>query len=54
MMTALVESAKEYPDGVWWVALAPLRDSELVLSTAGQALGARDSVAERSVPAELA
>jgi hypothetical protein len=33
-----------------WVA----KDSELVLSTAGQALGARDSVAERSVPAELA
>jgi hypothetical protein len=30
------------------------KDSELVLSTAGQALGARDTVAERSVPAELA
>ena len=45
--------AEEYPDGVWWVALAPLRDSELVLSTAGEALGARDGVAEHIADKEM-
>ena len=35
-----------YPDGVWWVPLAPLRDHELVLQTAAQALGAEDGPAE--------
>src|SRR6266545_1375724 len=31
-----------YPHGVWWMPLAPLRDPELVLATARQALGAKD------------
>jgi predicted ATPase len=35
-----------YPSGVWWVPLATLRDPELVLQTAGQALGAKDGLAE--------
>jgi predicted ATPase len=34
-----------YPDGVWWVPLAPLRDPELVLPTAAQALGAKEELA---------
>jgi predicted ATPase len=37
--------ADRYPQGVWWVPLAPLRDPEFVLETAGQALGARDGLA---------
>ena len=40
------EIGPRYPDGVWWVPLAPLRDAALVLPTAGQALGARDGLAE--------
>jgi predicted ATPase len=35
-----------YPDGVWWVPLAALRDAELVLPTAAQTLGASGSLAE--------
>ena len=38
--------AEEYPDGVWWVPLAPLRDPELVFSTASQTLGAKNGLAE--------
>jgi predicted ATPase/class 3 adenylate cyclase len=36
-----------YPDGVWWVALAPLRDPGLVLREAEQALEARLGLSER-------
>ena len=35
-----------YPDGVWWVPLAPLRDPALVLATAGQTLGSKNGLAE--------
>ena len=35
-----------YPDGVFWIPLAPLRDPALVLATAGQVLGARNGLAE--------
>jgi predicted ATPase len=38
--------AERYPEGLWWVPLAPLRDSDLVLAEAGQALGAKDGLAE--------
>ena len=40
------ELGEHFPNGVWWVPLAPLRDPELVLQTAGQALGARDGLAD--------
>jgi predicted ATPase len=39
-------AADAYPDGVWWVPLAPLRDPELVLETAGQILGSKNGLAE--------
>ena len=35
-----------YPDGVYWVPLAPLRDPALVLATAGQTLGSKNGIAE--------
>jgi predicted ATPase len=37
--------ADRYPDGVFWVPLAPLRDPALVLESAGQALGASNGLA---------
>jgi predicted ATPase/class 3 adenylate cyclase len=39
-------SSGRYPQGVWWVPLAPLRDPELVLTTAGQTLGSKNGLAE--------
>jgi predicted ATPase len=38
--------ADRYPHGIWWVPLATLRDPALVLATAGQALGAKNGLAE--------
>ena len=35
-----------YPDGVWWIPLAPLRDPALVLPTAAQTLGSTNGLAE--------
>src|SRR5438445_3955182 len=45
-LQAAAEAAERYPDGIFWVPLAPLRDPELVLVTAGQVVGARDGLAE--------
>jgi predicted ATPase/class 3 adenylate cyclase len=36
----------DYRHGIWWVPLAPLRDPDLVLETAAQALGAKNGLAE--------
>ncbi|HEU0303787.1 MAG TPA: adenylate/guanylate cyclase domain-containing protein, partial [Gaiellaceae bacterium] len=38
--------ADAFPDGVYWVPLAPLRDPRLVLESASQAVGAADSLVE--------
>jgi predicted ATPase/class 3 adenylate cyclase len=37
-LQAAAEASDHYPDGIWWVALAPLRDSSLLLSAVAQAL----------------
>jgi len=39
-------AAEWYPDGVFWVPLAPLRDATLVLEQAAQAVGAKDGLAD--------
>jgi predicted ATPase/class 3 adenylate cyclase len=43
-LQAAAEVAERYPDGIFWVPLAPLRDPELVFATAGQAVGAKDGL----------
>ena len=44
-LQAGAEASERFPDGVFWVPLAPLRDPGLVLEQAGQAVGASDGVA---------
>jgi predicted ATPase/class 3 adenylate cyclase len=36
------EAAESYPDGVWWVSLAPLRDAHLLVSSLADALQVED------------
>ena len=45
--------AEHYPHGVFWVPLAPLRDSELVLESAAQILGAKDGLAAHIANKEM-
>jgi len=45
-LQAAAEAAEWYPDGVFWVPLAPLRDPALVLDAASQAVGATDGLQE--------
>ena len=52
-LQAAAEARTRYPDGVFWVPLAPLRDPGLVLETAAQALGARDGLAEHIADTRL-
>jgi predicted ATPase/class 3 adenylate cyclase len=39
---AAAEAADDFPEGVWWVPLAPLRDPSLLLSAVAQALEVRE------------
>ena len=43
---AAATASDAYPDGVWWVPLAPLRDPQLVVSTAAQVVGAKNGAAD--------
>ncbi|MEX2212170.1 MAG: adenylate/guanylate cyclase domain-containing protein [Gaiellaceae bacterium] len=45
-LQAAAGAADDHPHGVWWVPLGPLRDPQLVLETAGAAIGAKDGLAE--------
>jgi predicted ATPase len=45
-LQAAADAADAYPDGIFWVPLAPLRDPELVLEEASQAVGAQDGLAD--------
>jgi predicted ATPase len=41
-LQAAAEVAEQFPDGIWWAPLAPLRDPDLVLSTLAQVLEVRE------------
>jgi predicted ATPase/class 3 adenylate cyclase len=45
-LQAAAEAAERYPEGVFWVPLAPLRDPTLVLETAARALDAKNVLTE--------
>ena len=45
-LQAAAAASDAYPDGVFWVPLAPLRDPALVLEEASRAIGANDGLAE--------
>jgi predicted ATPase/class 3 adenylate cyclase len=45
-LQAAAMASDEYPAGVYWVPLAPLRDPALVIPTASQAVGAEDGLAD--------
>jgi predicted ATPase/DNA-binding SARP family transcriptional activator len=46
-LQAAMESADLYPDGVWWVPLAPLRDAGLLTSAVAQALSIKQRPGHR-------
>ena len=45
-LQAAGEATEWYPDGVFWVPLAPVRDPALVLEQVAQSVGSRNGVAE--------
>ena len=45
-LQAAAEAADSFPDGIWWVPLAPLREPTLVLETAAQVVGSKNGLAE--------
>ena len=45
-LQAVAAGAEDYPQGVWWVPLAPVRDAAGVAETAARALGGASSLAE--------
>jgi predicted ATPase/class 3 adenylate cyclase len=52
-LQAAAEASDRYPDGVFWVPLAPLRDPRLVLGATAQALEASGALADRIVDRRL-
>jgi class 3 adenylate cyclase len=52
-LQAAAESSDAYRDGVFWVPLAPVRDSSLVLSTVSQTLSVRGELAPSLEEKEL-
>ena len=52
-LQAAAAASGDYPDGVYWVPLAPLRDPQLVLQSAAQAIGADEGIAEHIVDKRL-
>ena len=45
-MQAAATASDRYPDGVWWVPLAPLSDPRLVAETASRIVGSSNGLAE--------
>jgi predicted ATPase/class 3 adenylate cyclase len=45
-LQAAAYQAERFPDGVWWVPLASLRDPQLVMEQAAQALESKNGLAE--------
>jgi predicted ATPase/class 3 adenylate cyclase len=45
-LQAAAEASDSFPDGVFWVPLAPLRDPALVLDTAAQVVGSSNGLSE--------
>jgi predicted ATPase len=45
-LQAVAQAADDYPQGVWWVPLAPVREPDDVLATAARALGSGGALAE--------
>ena len=52
-LQAAAALAERYPDGVYWVPLAPLRDPALVLDSASRAVGAGNGLAEHAADKQL-
>ncbi|HLG07954.1 MAG TPA: tetratricopeptide repeat protein, partial [Gaiellaceae bacterium] len=52
-LQAAAEAAEAFPDGIWWVPLAPLRDPRLVLETAAQIVGSKNGLAEHIQDKEM-
>ena len=45
-LQAAAEVSDVFPDGIWWVPLAPLRDPALVLESAAQVIGSNNGLGE--------
>jgi len=45
-LEAAAESIDDFPDGVWWVGLAPVRDPTLVLPTVASIVGAKGDLSD--------
>lgn len=52
-LQAAADASDRYPDGVWWIPLASLRDHKLVLETAEQVVGSRYGLVEHVQDKEI-